>query len=84
MKFEGVINVIGSVSYGKPKSIPSILDCWVNTCTARGVAVGSRAMMEDMVAAIEANNIHPVVDDKSFLLDKAKDAFHYFVSLSSH
>ena len=77
---EGIISVVGSVSNGDSRSVPTVLDCWLNNCTARGVAVGSRAMMEDMVAAIEANDIHPLVDAKSFLLDEAKEAFDYFVS----
>lgn len=83
IRFEGVISVIGSVS-GEPKPVPTILDCWTNTFTARGVAVGSRAMMEDMITAIEANNIHPVVDDQVFSLHETKNAFRHFVSVSIH
>lgn len=36
--------------------------------------------MEDMVAAIEANDIHPVVDQKVFTLDKTREAYEYMVS----
>ena len=83
VKLEGIISVVGSVSGGKSSTIPSILDCWLSTYTARGVAVGSRAMMEEMVAGVEANDIHPILDDRSFSLAQARDAFIHFVSLSS-
>ena len=83
IKLEGIISVIGSVSGGESASVPTILDCWLKMCTARGVAVGSRAMMEEMVAAIEANDIHPILDKESFSLAQAKDAFVHFVSSSS-
>lgn len=38
--------------------------------------------MEAMVAAIEANDIHPVIDEKRFSMDQARDAFHFLVSLA--
>jgi NADPH:quinone reductase-like Zn-dependent oxidoreductase len=80
VKLEGLISVIGSVSAGQSANVPTVLDCWLNNCIARGVVVGSRAMMEEMVAAIEVNDIHPVVDEKSFTLTEAKNAFIHFVS----
>lgn len=39
--------------------------------------------MEDMVRAIEANGIRPVVDEQVFTLDKAREAYEYMVSLLS-
>jgi len=44
--------------------------------TLSGVTVGSRAMQEAMVAAIEKNDIRPVID-KTFALDDLADAFTY-------
>jgi hypothetical protein len=38
--------------------------------------------MRDMVRAIEANDIHPVVDDKIFSLHQAREAYDYMVSWS--
>jgi NADPH:quinone reductase-like Zn-dependent oxidoreductase len=78
IRFEGVISIIGFLGGAKPKS--TILDCLNNICTTRGVYVGSKAMMEEMVAAIESNNIHPVVDKTVFSFDKARDAYEYMVS----
>lgn len=75
IKFEGVINIIGFV--GGAKTDTSLLHCLFHICTARGVYVGSREQMEDMVTAIEANDIHPVVDKEVFDFAKAKDAYEY-------
>ncbi|KAK9418890.1 hypothetical protein SUNI508_07662 [Seiridium unicorne] len=75
IRFEGVISIIGFLGGAKPKS--TILECLNNICTTRGVYVGSKALMEDMVAAIEANDIHPVVDKNVFTLDKTRDAYEY-------
>jgi len=41
-----------------------------------GLAVGSKAMQEKMVAAIEVNDIHPVLD-KNFAFDELAAAFEY-------
>ena len=78
IKFEGIISIIGFLAPGA--SIPSVLDTLSKICVVRGVYVGSRTMLEDMVKAIEANNIHPVVDKSSFTLDEVKDAYNYMVS----
>lgn len=59
------------------KEQPTFLDCLMNICTVRGVLVGSRLQFEDMNRAIAANNIHPVVDEKVFTLDEARDAYQY-------
>ncbi|GAP85150.1 putative zinc-containing alcohol [Rosellinia necatrix] len=75
IKYEGVIAIIGFL--GGVKAQSSLVDCLTHICTARGVYVGSRQQMEDMVAAIEANDIHPVVDSKSFTLEQAKEAYEY-------
>ncbi|ROV95617.1 hypothetical protein VSDG_05316 [Cytospora chrysosperma] len=75
IKYEGVISIIGFLGGAKPKT--TALDCLMHICTFRGVYVGSRQMLEAMVACIEANDIHPVVDDKVFTLDQAKEAYQY-------
>ncbi|KAE9969224.1 hypothetical protein BLS_005443 [Venturia inaequalis] len=76
IRIDGVISIIGFVG-GMTKEQPSFLDCLINICTVRGVLVGSRLQFEDMNRAIEVNNIHPVVDDKVFTLDEARDAYQY-------
>lgn len=78
VKYEGIISIIGFLGGAEPKD--SIMEALNRICTIRGVFVGSRAQMEDMMAAIEANNIHPVVDKQVFTLEKARDAYDYMVS----
>ncbi|KAK0610939.1 hypothetical protein B0T14DRAFT_500131 [Immersiella caudata] len=75
VKYEGIISIIGFLGGAQPKD--SIMETLNRICTVRGVFVGSRAQMEDMMAAVEANNIRPVVDEKVFTLAKARDAYDY-------
>ncbi|KAF2838679.1 NAD(P)-binding protein [Patellaria atrata CBS 101060] len=72
---DGVISVIGFVGGGKDS--PSFLEVLNSLCTVRGLLVGSRLQFEDMNRAIEANNIKPVVDEKVFKLEEAKEAYQY-------
>jgi NADPH:quinone reductase-like Zn-dependent oxidoreductase len=78
IKYGGVINIIGFLGGLQPKS--SIFNALTDICTIRGIYVGSRAMMQDMVSAIEVNNIHPVVDERVFSLSQAREAYEYMVS----
>ncbi|KAL8420609.1 hypothetical protein RB594_003413 [Gaeumannomyces avenae] len=77
IKFEGIITVIGFLSGAHGEKFPPAIESLVRVCTIRGLLVGSRAMMEDMVAAIEANDIHPVLDKKVFTLEQAREAYDY-------
>ena len=76
IKIDGVITIIGFLG-GFSKEQPTFLDCLNNVCTVRGVLVGSRLQFESMNRAIEANDIHPIVDDKVFTLEELKDAYQY-------
>ncbi|KAI5859809.1 NAD(P)-binding protein [Durotheca rogersii] len=75
IKLEGVISIIGFVAGLEVKA--SLIECLNHCCIARGVYVGSRALMEDMLAAIEANDIHPVVDPRVFSFEDAREAYEY-------
>jgi len=83
IKYEGVISLIGFLGGGKSQDQPALLDTLSHICTVRGVYVGSKQLMRDMIAAIEANNIHPVVDQKVFTLDQTREAYEYMVSADS-
>lgn len=77
IKFEGVISIIGFVGgekYAKNVSFTEILE---NVCTVRGLVVGSRAQLKEMVRAIEINNIKPAVDEKVFKFEEVKEAYQY-------
>ncbi|KAH4050120.1 hypothetical protein HBH98_095900 [Parastagonospora nodorum] len=73
---DGVISIIGFIG-GMSKDQPTFLDCLTGMCTVRGILVGSRLQMEDMCRAIEANDLHPVVDEKVFKLEELKQAYEY-------
>jgi NADPH:quinone reductase-like Zn-dependent oxidoreductase len=47
--------------------------------TLSGLAVGSRAMQEKMITAINTSSIVPVID-KSFAFESIKEAFEYQAS----
>ncbi|KAL4891891.1 hypothetical protein BDV59DRAFT_194056 [Aspergillus ambiguus] len=78
---DGVICIVGNVG-GPGKGLPSLLNCWTNLFTARGVWVGSRLQMEEMCQAIEANpeKLRPVIDPDVFQLEQLKEAYAYLDS----
>jgi NADPH:quinone reductase-like Zn-dependent oxidoreductase len=42
-----------------------------------GVTVGNRRQQEDMIRAIDANGMRPVIDDRRFALEELADAFRF-------
>ncbi|KAJ5100129.1 zinc-type alcohol dehydrogenase-like protein [Penicillium argentinense] len=79
IKMDGVINIIGFLG-ASDRPQPTLLDALSHICTVRGVYVGSRALLKDMVRAIESTGLKPVVDQKVFELANAKEAFQYMAS----
>jgi NADPH:quinone reductase-like Zn-dependent oxidoreductase len=78
IKYGGVISVIGVLAGFQPKE--SALEALFRVCILRGVMIGSRAQFQDMVRAIEANDIHPVLDKTVFSFEDVKKAYEYQVS----
>ena len=74
---DGVISVIGFLGGPSADKTPTTLDTLTYQCIVRGILVGSRMLFEEMNAAIDANNIKPVVDEKVFDFEDAKDAYQY-------
>lgn len=79
IRHEGIITVIGVLT-GVEAGKANILDALVNICTFRGIHIGSKDQMEEMMAAIEANGIQPVLDKKVFKLDELREGLEYLVS----
>jgi NADPH:quinone reductase-like Zn-dependent oxidoreductase len=77
IKPEGVITVIGFLGGMKHDQTPTTLDTLTHLCIVRGILVGSRQQFQDMVAAIETADIHPIVDENVFSFEKAVDAYKY-------
>ena|ERR1700733_14791185 len=64
LKPAGVVSIIGFLAGGKAEKQPSFLEALMKHIIVRGIVVGSKAMLQDMVEAIDANGIKPVVDQK--------------------
>ena len=74
---EGVINIVGFLGGGEKDKEIGFWDCFKSTCIVRGVNVGSREQFEEMIRFIEEHNIKPVVDEKVFEFEQAKEAYQY-------
>ncbi|KIY43420.1 NAD(P)-binding protein [Fistulina hepatica ATCC 64428] len=77
IKIDGIISIIGFVGGSTQEKEPSFLEALSRNCIVRGVYVGSRQQLEAMIRAIEANDIHPVVDKEIFALENLKEAYEY-------
>lgn len=71
---EGVISIIGFLASGKKATL---WDSFVSGCIVRGINVGSRAQFREMNRFIEDKKIIPVVDDRVFDFEKAREAYDY-------
>ena len=76
---EGVISIVGFLGGGKKDTEIGFWDCFKSTCIVRGVNVGSREQFEAMNRFIEEHNIKPVVDEKVFEFEQAKEAYQYLL-----
>ncbi|KAL5359440.1 hypothetical protein BJX96DRAFT_164434 [Aspergillus floccosus] len=79
IKMDGIISVIGFLGSSDAPQ-PGLLDALSHICTVRGVYVGSRAMFKDMIRAIEANDLHPIVDQRVFTLEQAVEAYQHMAA----
>jgi NADPH:quinone reductase-like Zn-dependent oxidoreductase len=80
VRHEGVITVIGLLT-GVDAGKANVLDALVHICTFRGIHIGSKDQMQEMMAAIEANGIQPVLDKRVFKLDELREGLEYLVSI---
>ena len=69
--------VVIGVTPGQSPAIPDYLSFITRNVTIRGIANGSRAMMVDLLRAVEANGIKTEIS-KTFAFDDAPQAFAYF------
>jgi NADPH:quinone reductase-like Zn-dependent oxidoreductase len=78
VRVSGTISLIGVLS-GRVQENPSVLPAIFNRITIRGIYVGSRKMFEELVAAVEVNDIQPVID-RHFAFDEVRAAYEYLQS----
>ncbi|KAL6695781.1 hypothetical protein J3F84DRAFT_408787 [Trichoderma pleuroticola] len=67
-----VIRIVTGVT--PPENIMSAL---LKICAFRCIHVGSRALIEEMRAAMEAKEIQPVIDKRAFTLPELREALEY-------
>jgi len=77
VRIGGHISLIGVLA-GFAGEVPTAA-LFGKNATLKGITVGSRAQQVDMIAAIEANGIKPVIDS-SFPLEGIADAFRHQAS----
>ena len=75
VRFEGIITLIGVVTGWDANQ--SIFDPLKKIFTLRGIFVGSKELLVDMMRVIEDKGIQPVVDKTVFPLSELKDALKY-------
>ena len=75
VRIGGSIIAIGILSNGRKGEL-TFPKLFFKHIKLHGIAVGSRKMQEEMVAAIETNAIKPLID-RSFKFDELAKAFHY-------
>lgn len=68
IKLEGVITVIGVVTGVTPPE--STMSAPLKVCIFRGIHVGSRALIDEVMTAIEASGIQLVID-KEYLHNRS-------------
>lgn len=72
VKVQGMVTLTGVLGDGEP---PNIMDTLWRVCSVRGVILGSKRQFEEMVKFVEKHDIKPVVDERVFGFDEAKEAF---------
>lgn len=78
IKMQGVISLIGFLGGQDAEKESLALGALLNSFIIRGILIGSRQEFQAMNRAIDANNIHPIVD-KIFTFDQVKEAYQYLL-----
>ncbi|TFB00523.1 hypothetical protein CCMA1212_007847 [Trichoderma ghanense] len=73
-KVNGVVCVTGaSGGFGVEK--PDVFQVLFRAVVLRGICVGTRGMLQDMVRFVERHDLKPAIDDVTFGLKEVKEAF---------
>ncbi|RDW58629.1 alcohol dehydrogenase-3 [Coleophoma cylindrospora] len=78
IKLGGLISVIGYRG-GISGEAPAFVEIIRRNCILRGVLVGNRQHLEEMIHAIDANRIKPILDPKEWKLEELKEAYEYML-----
>jgi NADPH:quinone reductase-like Zn-dependent oxidoreductase len=78
---DATIAVVGYLSWASEHEA-TLYNALTYQCNTQGIVVGNRVMFAELVRAIEADDIQPVVDTRVFKLKQAKEA--YQVTCGTH
>ena len=78
VRVAGTISVIGILA-GASQDM-NVLPMLMKHIRVQGIMVGSRSMFEAMNRAIEANQIRPVIDERTFAFTETREALQYMAS----
>lgn len=77
VRVDGLVSASGILGESPDGKIPNVLDLIWAPCMARGVILGSRDQFVAMNKFIEEHDVKPVVDEKTFELRSAREAYGY-------
>ncbi|KAF7558097.1 hypothetical protein G7Z17_g25 [Cylindrodendrum hubeiense] len=77
VRINGVV-VAAGLSGGAAEPVP-LLAALAHACIVRGLLLGSRSQLRDMVRFIDEKGIVPVVDDMVFELSQTKEAYKWLL-----
>jgi len=81
VRCEGVISVVGFLG-GKPKAgeeLCSFTDVLSLAAIVRGINIGSKGQFQQMNEFIDQHRLKPVIDEKIFKFDEAREAYQYLL-----
>jgi NADPH:quinone reductase-like Zn-dependent oxidoreductase len=73
VRTDGVLVVAGMVGGAAERGVP-IMSVLAHPCIVRGIILGTREQFREMVRFVDEKKIQPVVDEKVFALEDAKEA----------
>lgn len=73
VRTDGIVSLIGGVG-GNKAEVP-LFAAFMHTCIVRGLLLGTRAQMKQLVRYIDEKGIQPAVDDVVFELKDSKAAY---------
>lgn len=77
VRVDGIV-VLGGAVGGKTQPV-LLFEAFMHTCWVRGILLGSRNQLKQVVRYIDEKGIQPAVDDIVFELAEAKDAYRRLV-----
>lgn len=76
IRTDGLIALAGMLGHSAEQtSAPTMMDCLMNSCTARGFLLGTRDQFHEMNRFIAEHGIQPVVDEQVFDFAHVKEAY---------